>query len=134
MTSPSRRKRPTTARGPRRSAPTAASLLALALLAAAAPAQQPAPGRLPPTISQATRPLYSAPAAAPVNDPQVQQTQYRTPGTLLRTEETGQDFDIRFDLPGPQLLFHLDSEAALIERMRQERRKYKKEELTFPEQ
>jgi len=97
-------------------------------------AQQSGPPRLPPAISQATRPLYTASAAAPVNDPQVQPAQYRTPGTLLRTEETGQDFDIRFDLPGPELLFKLDSEAALLERMRQERRKYKKEELTFPEQ
>jgi len=134
MTSPSRRKRQTTARAPKHSARTPASLLALVLLATVVRAEQPTPGKLPPSISQATRPLYTAPSRQVVNDPQLQQTQYRTPGTLFRTEDTGQDFDIRFDLPGPELLFHLDSEAQLIERMRQERRKYKKEELTFPEQ
>src|SRR5687767_6882304 len=133
MTSPSRRKRPTTVRGRSRPARMPASLLALTLLALPALAQppavrSPAPAPLPAEISRASQTLRAAQPAPAVRDPRLQQTQFRTPSNFLRTDETGQDFDVRFDLPGPDLLFRLDSENMLIERMKQERRKYKKEE------
>lgn len=112
----------------------AASLLALALLAATSRAEAPPPGTLPAAVGRGAQTLAEAEVIAGVRDSRVLQTQFRTPSNFLRIDETGQDFDIRFDLPGPELLFQLDSENRMIERMKQERRKYKKDELTFPEQ
>jgi hypothetical protein len=43
-------------------------------------------------------------------------------------------YRIPFELPGPERLFRLDSEEALFQRMRQEARERRPEELVFPEE
>lgn len=108
MTSPLRRKRPTTARGRTTRARTAAEwpragLLALALWLAAGTcgAQQPRPDD----------------------------------GRGRGRDDAGQSLRIPLELPGPERLFRLDSEETLFERMKQEAREATPpERLTFPEE
>src|SRR5947209_5141296 len=135
MTLPLRRKRPTTLLARKSPARTAASLLLVGLWLAAgtAPAQYtPAvaqPVRMaPPTLDAAvtSTPRTVPPAAPAWIDPQVRQAQASRFATRV---DDFQVFDVRFDLPGPEMLFRMDSEADLIQRMKQERRRIKREEL-----
>src|SRR5262249_54590716 len=113
MTSPLRRKRPTTAPGrstPARTPAKALGLAALLLAAGVAPAQQAAPRPWTP----------GPPAAAPAQRAMFQPMHPGGgPGVHNFDEKSGEQ-PIQLEPPGPQRLFRLESEDALKERWRQE--------------
>src|SRR5262245_30546865 len=117
MTSPLRRKRPTTVRV--RSTPprTAYSLAALGLLlcAAAAPAQS----------WSANKGVYAAPTNQPaqVLPPRptpVQPVYFQKPAAGERPVEQLTEYTVSLEPPGRETLFRLESQAAFFERLRQE--------------
>ncbi len=72
-------------------------------------------------------------------DPRVVRVQAPAPGGAPAPvgafrDDGGTAYRIPFDLPGPERLFRVESEEALFQRMRQEARERKPEELVFPEE
>jgi hypothetical protein len=67
-------------------------------------------------------------------DPLVRQAQLRAPAppSAMR-DDAATAYQIPFELPGPERLFRLESEDAFIQRLKQEARERKPEELVFPE-
>src|SRR5262245_61381293 len=151
MTSPSRRKRPTTARASSTGGTTAsrrAALwgagLALLLAAAPAPAQvytpvSSGPARTDPVWTPASSQLHasrttSAPAPAPraAQQPPVVP---RQPAGAVPPPEEALPPQITVDPPGPERLFRLESEANLLERIRQQGRQLRQQDADlFPEE
>lgn len=148
MTSPLRRKRPTTVRGTTTTAPMPGRC-ALVLLTAAvvlgstqtvAVAQQPGPviGRTPvrvPVRTSAATPalLPSSVGAVPPNP--LQQTRFQGPAPGVASEDEKRESQIQTAPPGLERLSRLDSDEKLKERIRQETmRTNPNEVLEFPEQ
>jgi hypothetical protein len=69
-------------------------------------------------------------------DPEVVLVQARGPAPLgpARGDDAQTAYKIPFDLPGSERLFRIESEEALFQRMSQEARERKPEELVFPEE
>lgn len=123
----------------------AASLLLLACwLAGPAIAQPPAtPVGMPPALlfpepspedkAAAERELAAELAVVAQIDPRLIRAQARAAAPAGR-DDTQPGYRIPFELPGPERLFRADSEEALFQRMRQEARERKPEELVFPEE
>lgn len=160
MTSPLRRKRPTTPAAPSTPARATVKLLAAGLLlagAAAASAQTPLPASrssyLPVSAAQSPGGSWRAadsgaviPVAAPESAQQVPPGNTERAGQPPRSElspgpggvgvdtETP-EYSIQLEPPGPHRLFRLESEKTLQERMRQEARgRPTLERITFPEE
>src|SRR5262249_44937313 len=149
-------KRPTTARGWGTGTRMPASLLLAVcwLSANVCPAQEtipipePPPMSLPPVHSPvpAARPVSPSagvksraaglpkPAAAAAQAVTQPPTQPLPPRPGMRPgEDVSSTFRVRLDLPGPEELFRLDSEATLFLRMKEEaREKTPPERITFP--
>jgi hypothetical protein len=95
-----------------------------------APPPRPA---LQPNI--ATTPANPRPGTLPRVDPNIIPAQVRGPVVPAPTrDDAATAYRIPFELPGPERLFRMDSEEALFQRMRQEARERKPEELVFPEE
>jgi hypothetical protein len=145
MTSPSRRKRPTTVRAPSTAATSAsdrrrpglawaAAALGLLLAAAAARAQAPPPPREP-----VWTPTPPASKGAVLQAAQRQPPGVRPPPDFRDLHEDTQFYQIQVDPPGPEVFFRLESEAQLFERQRQKDRDKKQGPFSttadmFPEQ
>ena len=145
MTSPSRRKRPTTAPGPSTATTTACdrrrrlTLLAagLALVLGVAPVWAQVRTPVPPG-TPSLRATWVPSAPPPKKPGPVQRTSLQPPAPPLagpdaivaaRTPAT----PIQVDPPGPQRLFRLDSESELLERIRQTGRQLRQQDAdVFP--
>src|SRR4051794_38532910 len=129
MTLPSRRKRPTTAHAASLRARTGVSLLVLGWLATGAcQAQQLVAVAVP--VPPAARVREGVQTTLPIRiDSGVMPVQMRQLPPNQRDDATV-GYQIPIQLPGPERLFRLDSEANLIQRIRQESRDRKPEEMT----
>src|SRR5262249_31157826 len=95
---------------------------------------QSPPALLPPTTQEAAVVPLSTPGQM---DPAVMPVQMRAaapPPPASARDDPPTAFRIPFELPGPERLFRLDSEEAFFQRVRQEARERKPEELVFPEE
>ena len=83
----------------------------------------------PPTLEPATRvpiqPVAAQPRPAPAPPP----------GGAFRRDESPQGYRVPFELPGPERLFRLESEATMYQRMKEEARERRPpERISFPEE
>jgi hypothetical protein len=115
-----------------------ASVLALCFWLAGVAAAQPAPASKPPIMLPA--PASPTPIVQPVLRPEpakgnaIVPVQMAAPAGPVAADDPALAFANLDKLPGVERLFRLDSEEAFFQRMRQEARGRRSEELVFPEE
>jgi hypothetical protein len=98
------------------------------------PEPAPRPVQVQPAPSKVRTISFTKPAAAPVvkTVPVTFQPPMQPKGAAP-LDESKIDFQVRIDLPGPDILFRRDSEAQVLERIRQESTRPGGQRVIFPE-